>query len=146
MNNMPVKQQLRILVVQIIVVAVVMTVVVVVVVVVTVSLISDIAIFVLKRDDRLQPTSRHRNRCSCIHCHNHHHICIYRQRGSVFDVFFVCLLAALRRNFRTDLREIFTEFGYGPVNRCLNFGGDPDRRLDTGIVFRIHHHCEIRSG
>ena len=27
--------------------------------------------------------------------------------------------------------------GDGPVNKQLNFGGDPDYRLDTGIVFRI---------
>jgi len=25
------------------------------------------------------------------------------------------------------------------------FGGDPDHRLDTGIVFRIHHYWEIRK-
>ena len=24
--------------------------------------------------------------------------------------------------------------GNGPVNKCLNFGGDPRHRLDTGIV------------
>jgi len=24
--------------------------------------------------------------------------------------------------------------GNGPVNKLLNFGGDPDHRLDTGIV------------
>jgi len=24
------------------------------------------------------------------------------------------------------------KFGSGPVNRWLNFGGDPDHRLDTG--------------
>jgi len=27
----------------------------------------------------------------------------------------------------------------------LNFGGDPDHRLDTGIVFRIRHYWEIRK-
>jgi len=27
--------------------------------------------------------------------------------------------------------------GNGPMNNRLNFGGDPDHRLDTGIVFRI---------
>jgi len=27
--------------------------------------------------------------------------------------------------------------GNGPVNKWLNFGGAPGRRLDTGIVFRI---------
>jgi len=25
----------------------------------------------------------------------------------------------------------------GPVNKWLDFGGDTDHRLDTGIVFRI---------
>jgi len=29
--------------------------------------------------------------------------------------------------------------GTGPVNKRLNFGGDPDHRLDTGIVFLIRH-------
>ena len=29
--------------------------------------------------------------------------------------------------------------GNGPMNKRLNFGGDPDHRLDTGIVFRIRH-------
>jgi len=33
--------------------------------------------------------------------------------------------------------------GNGPVNKSLNFGGDPDHRLDTGIVFRICHYWEI---
>jgi len=26
--------------------------------------------------------------------------------------------------------------GNGPMNKSLNFGGDPDHRLDTKIVFR----------
>jgi len=33
--------------------------------------------------------------------------------------------------------------GNGPVNKRLNFGGDPDHRLDTGIVFRIRHYREM---
>ena len=33
--------------------------------------------------------------------------------------------------------------GNGPMNKRLNFGGNPDHRLDTGIVFRIRHHWEI---
>jgi len=33
--------------------------------------------------------------------------------------------------------------GNGPLNNWLNFGGDPDHRLNTGIVFRIHHYWEI---
>jgi len=35
--------------------------------------------------------------------------------------------------------------GNGPTNKRLNFGGDPDHRLDTEIVFRNPHHCEIRK-
>jgi len=34
----------------------------------------------------------------------------------------------------------------GPTNKCLNFSGDTDHRLDTGIVFRIRHYgIEIRK-
>jgi len=33
--------------------------------------------------------------------------------------------------------------GNGPMNKSLNFGGDPDHRLDTEIVFRITHYWEI---
>jgi len=33
----------------------------------------------------------------------------------------------------------------GPVNKWLNFRGDPDYRLDTGTVFRIRHYCEKRK-
>jgi len=35
--------------------------------------------------------------------------------------------------------------GNGPVNMWLNFGGDPDHRLDRGIVFQIRHYWEIRK-
>jgi len=35
--------------------------------------------------------------------------------------------------------------GNGPVNKRLNFGGDPDQRLDTGIVFWIRQYWEIRK-
>jgi len=35
--------------------------------------------------------------------------------------------------------------GNGSLNKRLNFDGDPDRRLDTGIVFRIRHCWEIRK-
>ena len=31
----------------------------------------------------------------------------------------------------------------GLANSLLNFGGDPDHRLDTGIVFRIRYHYEL---
>ena len=33
----------------------------------------------------------------------------------------------------------------GPVNKWLNFGGESEHRLDTGIVFRICHCWEIRK-
>jgi len=33
--------------------------------------------------------------------------------------------------------------GNGPANKWLNFGDDPDHRLDKGIVFRIRHYWEI---
>jgi len=35
--------------------------------------------------------------------------------------------------------------GNCPMNKCLNFGGDLAHRLDTGIVFRIHHYWEIQK-
>jgi len=37
------------------------------------------------------------------------------------------------------------KIGNWPVNKRLTFGGDPDYRLDTGIVFRIRHCWEIRK-
>jgi len=42
-------------------------------------------------------------------------------------------------NFSTE------KVGNEPLNKRLNFGGDPDHRLDTGIVFRIRHYWEIRK-
>jgi len=33
----------------------------------------------------------------------------------------------------------------GAMNKWLNFGGDPDHRLDTGVVFRIRRYWEIRK-
>jgi len=36
--------------------------------------------------------------------------------------------------------KFWRKVGNGPVNKCLNFGGDSDHRLDTGIVFRIRHY------
>jgi len=58
----------------------------------------------------------------------------------MFSSLFVCLLATLRKNFRTDLHEIFREGWLWAIEqKRLNFGGDPDYHLDTGIVFRICH-------
>jgi len=35
--------------------------------------------------------------------------------------------------------------GNGLMKKWLNFGGDPDHGLDTGIVFQIRHYWEIRK-
>ena len=35
--------------------------------------------------------------------------------------------------------------GNGPVNKRLNFGGDPFHRLDIRLAFRIHHYWDIRE-
>ena len=35
--------------------------------------------------------------------------------------------------------------GNGSLNKWLNFGANPDHRLDTEIVFRIRHYWEIRK-
>jgi len=37
------------------------------------------------------------------------------------------------------------KIGNGPLNKRINFGGDLDHRLITGIVFRIRHYREIRK-
>jgi len=59
---------------------------------------------------------------------------------------FVCLSVS---NYAKTSERICMKFswkvGNGPMNKCLNFGGDPDHRLDTGIVFRIRCYCEIRK-
>jgi len=31
----------------------------------------------------------------------------------------------------------------GPMNKYLNFGGNRDHSLDTGIIFRIRHYWEV---
>jgi len=35
--------------------------------------------------------------------------------------------------------------GNESLKKWLNFSGDPDHRLDTGIVYRIRHYWEIRK-
>jgi len=76
-------------------------------------------------------------------------------REVVFSSLFVCLsvclsvslLGTLRKTSRMDLHEIFRECWQwtSELNKRLNFGGDPDHRLDTGIVFLIRHSWEIRK-
>ena len=58
---------------------------------------------------------------------------------------FLCLSATSRKNFRTDLHEIFREGWQLATEQRSTFGGDPAHRLDTGIVFRIRHYWEIRK-
>ena len=41
--------------------------------------------------------------------------------------------------------KVSGKVGNRPMNNCLNFGGDSDHRLNTWIVFRIRHYCEIRK-
>jgi len=41
--------------------------------------------------------------------------------------------------------EFSGKVGNGPMNKRLNFGGDPDHHLDTSIVFRIRHYWEIQK-
>jgi len=64
--------------------------------------------------------------------------------GNVFVVvcLSVSLLATLPKNFRTDLHEIFRK-GWQWANEQVVKFGDPDQRLDTGIVFRIRYYWEI---
>jgi len=64
-----------------------------------------------------------------------------RQGGYVFIV--VCLLATLRKNFRTDLHVIFRQSWQWSSDEIIKFRGNPDHHLDTGIVFRICHCWEV---
>jgi len=66
--------------------------------------------------------------------------CNYLRQGG-YVIVVVCLLETLRKNFRTDWHEISRE-GWQWDNEQTNdyFGGDPDHRLDAGIVFRIRHY------
>jgi len=80
-------------------------------------------------------------------------VSLYTQTNSIFvtsakevmfSSLFVCLSACL---FAQKLPNAFAwhfqgRLAMGPVNKWLNFGGDPDHRLHTGIVFRIRHYWE----
>ena len=68
---------------------------------------------------------------------------VYYLRQGGYVIVAVCLLATLCKHLQTDLHEIFREGWQSVMNKWLNFGGNPDHRLDTGIVFRIHHYWEI---
>ena len=63
------------------------------------------------------------------------HIIIFAKEV-MFSSLFVCFsVSNFAENWGTDFHEIFKEGGNAPVNKWLNFGGDPDHRLDTGIGF-----------
>ena len=51
----------------------------------------------------------------------------------------------MNKKILTDLHEFSGKVGNGPMNKRLNFGGDPGHRLDTGIVFQIRQYWEIRK-
>ena len=68
--------------------------------------------------------------CERRHCYLH-------QGGYVYSSLFVCLLATLCTNFRTDLHAIFTEGWQWANEQMVKFGWQSYHRLDTGIVFRI---------
>jgi len=56
------------------------------------------------------------------------------------------LLATLRKKTSERICMKFSrKVGNAPMNKWLNFSGDPDHHLDTGIVFRIHHYWKIRK-
>jgi len=58
----------------------------------------------------------------------------YRRQGGYVVVvvrLFVCLLATLRKNFRKNLHEIFTERWQWANEQMIKFGGDPDPYRDT---------------
>jgi len=69
------------------------------------------------------------------------------KEGYVFVVvcLSVCLLATLRKNFRSAWHEICREGWQWADKKWLNFGGDPDHSLDPGTVFLIRHHWEIQK-
>jgi len=49
---------------------------------------------------------------------------------------FVCLsVSNFAQKLRNRLHEIFTEGWQWDLEQVINFGGNPDHLLDTGIVF-----------
>ena len=50
-------------------------------------------------------------------------------------------MATFRKNFRTDLHEIFRERWQWSIEQTIKFWS----RLDTEIVFRIRYYWEIRK-
>ena len=64
----------------------------------------------------------------------------------MFSSLSVCLSVCLCAKTSERICMKFSgKVGNGPVNKCLNFGGDRDRRMYAVIVFRIRHYWEIRK-
>ena len=67
-------------------------------------------------------------------------LCYYLHQGG-YVVVVVCLSA---QKLQTDLREIFREGCNGPVNKCLNFCGDPDHgSRDTVKCCALAEVCSV---
>ena len=56
--------------------------------------------------------------------------------SSLFAYLSVYLLATLRKNFRTDCVKFFGKVGNEPMNKRLNFGGDPDHDIRIATLVR----------
>jgi len=65
-------------------------------------------------------------------------------KGDMQSSLFVCWQLCAKTSERICMK-FSDSVGNGPMNNWLNLGGDLDHRLDTGIVFRIHHYWEIRK-
>jgi len=61
------------------------------------------------------------------------------------SLFVRLFLATFCENFKRIYMKFLVKVGNGPMKKRLNFGGDLNHRLDTGIVFRIRHYWEIRK-
>jgi len=60
-----------------------------------------------------------------------------------FTSLFVCLsVSNFCKSFEWIRMKFSGKVGNWPMNRRLNFGSDPEHRLDTGIVLRICHYWE----
>jgi len=63
------------------------------------------------------------------------------RRTCVRRCLFVCLFVSTSAQKTSE--RICVKFS-GKVEQLVKFGGDPDHRLDTRMVFRIRHYWEIR--
>jgi len=72
----------------------------------------------------------------------HDDIVITSAKEDMFSSLFVCLLA---KKCERICMKFSGKVANGPLKKMINFGGDPDHRLDTGFVFRILPYWEIRK-